>query len=246
MLPKEKKYFVTGNATFETGLPCLVVIPHSQDEWLYLTFFGALAYMSDPASWMTGGETTPEEAAAIFEDVYNKAHTMLFLIGMISDFGGPLPDDSGWLQCDGTAYLQSDYPELFAAVGTRYNVGSVPSDKFCVPDLIGRVRATVDVDSLRLPSWANTAGGSAGEPSHTLTTAEMPSHTHTDVGHSHVESGATPTAITIGAGVPAPSALPSPSVTGSGNASITNTGGDGAHNNIQPTMVLYTYILAKF
>ncbi len=246
MLPQFGRYFVTGNVIFETGIPCLVVIPHSQDEWLYLTFFGALQYLSQSASWFTDGETTPDEAAQAFKKVIDEARTMLFLIGMIADFAAPIPDSSGWLQCDGTPYLISDFPLLYDAIGSTYNTGGEPSGTFRVPDLLGRARATINGGTSRLPTWADSAGGTGGESDHTLVTSEMPSHSHTDVGHTHVESGATPTVIAIGAGLPAPSALPTPTITGSGNANLTNTGGDGSHNNVQPTMALYTYILAKF
>lgn len=246
MLPKERKYFVTGNAVFEGRIPLLVLIPHSQVEWLYLTFFGALQYMGDVASWFTGGETTPDEAAEIFTEVLNGARPMLFLIGMISDFAAPIPDDSGWLQCDGTNYLIADFPDLFAVIGTIYNTGSTPVDYFSVPDLRGRVRATLNSGETRLPSFANVAGGAGGESDHTLITAEMPSHSHSDTGHAHVYSMPVATIVNGGVEAPAPSATVIPGITDAGFANLTSTGGDGAHNNVQPTMALYTYILAKF
>lgn len=246
MLPKERKYFVTGNTVFETRIPCLVLIPRSQDNWVYFTFFGALEYMSRVASWFTGGETTPEEAAAIFDTVYNEARAMLFIIGMISDFAAPLPDDSGWIQCDGSVYAETALPDLFAAIGTTYNTGGEGSGNFRVPDLRGRVRATINSGETRLPSWADDPGGTGGESEHTLTVSELAAHTHTDSGHTHVEGNTTPTAITIGPGAPAPAAIGAVGVTGSGSAAISTDGGDTAHNNVQPTMTLYTYILAFF
>lgn len=42
----------------------------------------------------------------------------------------PLP---GWLWCDGAAYAQGDYPQLFALLGTRY--GSGGAGTFKVPDV---------------------------------------------------------------------------------------------------------------
>src|SRR6266404_1393143 len=244
MLPKERKYFVTGNAVFETGIPCLVLIPHSQDEWLYFNFFGALDYLSQTSSWYEGGETTSDEAAAIFSSVFDKARAMLFLIGMVSDFAAPLPDDSGWLQCDGTPYAIADFPDLYAAIGTTYNTGGEPSGTFRVPDLLGRVRATINSGWDRLPSFADSAGGSGGESEHTLTTSEMPSHSHMDAGHTHVEGIAVPSVGAAIVGVPVPSAVPGVGTTGIGNASISSTGSDGAHNNVQPTLAMYSYILA--
>src|SRR5882672_9434570 len=121
MLPRERKYFPTGDAVFEDRIPVLVLIPHSQVEWLYFTFFGLLGYAADLATWITGGETTPEEAVDIFTRVWEEARPMLFLIGMISDFAAPIPDGQGWLQCDGAMYLITDFPELSAAIGITYN-----------------------------------------------------------------------------------------------------------------------------
>jgi microcystin-dependent protein len=246
MLPKERKYFATGDAFYEDRIPVLVLVPHSQIEWLYFTFFGALSYMADVSTWITAGETTPEEAANIFQTMWEQARPMLFLIGMISDFAAPLPDDSGWLQCDGTPYNITDFFDLYNAIGTTYNTGGEPTGTFRVPNLLGRVRATINSGSGILPSWANSPGGTGGESEHTLITSEMPSHSHTDVGHTHAEGTAAPNATTVGPGAPQPTAIPSVGVTGSGNANLTNTGGDGAHNNVQPTMAVYTYILAKF
>jgi len=40
---------------------------------------------------------------------------------------------AGWLWCDGTAYAQGDYPQLFALLGTRY--GSGGAGTFRVPDV---------------------------------------------------------------------------------------------------------------
>lgn len=247
MLPKEKKYFVTGNAVFDTRIPLLLLIPDSQLQWVYLTLFGDLQYMSDVSAWFTGGETTPEEAAQIFEAVAENSRTMLFLIGMINDFAAALPPDSGWLQCDGTPYDPVDYPDLFAAIGTTYNTGGEPAGFFRVPDTTGRVRTTINGIVPRLPSWADSPGGFGGESDHTLTTPEMPSHAHIDLGHIHTTNDAGPNATTIGPGAPQPTAVPVPfAPTSLGNADIQPTGGDGAHNNVQPTMALYTYILAKF
>lgn len=41
---------------------------------------------------------------------------------------------SGWLLCDGTNYLRSQYPKLFAAIGTTWGAGN-GSTTFAIPDL---------------------------------------------------------------------------------------------------------------
>lgn len=247
MLPRDAWVFQTGDAYYEERVPFLVLIPKSQADWIYFQFFGALEYLARQEAWLPTGETTAEEAAAIYQRAYDEVRPMLFLIGMVSDFAAPLPDDSGWLQCDGTLYLGTDFPALFDAIEVTYNQTGDPMGYFRVPDLRGRVRATINSGETRLPSWADDPGGTGGESEHTLDVSEMPSHSHTDAGHIHTVSEAAPNATTIGPGVPEPTAIPAPfAPTSSGNADIQPTGGDAAHNNVQPTMALYTYILAKF
>lgn len=88
------------------------------------------------------------------------------------------------------------------------------------------------------------AGQQVGEYQHTLTIAEMPSHAHTDSGHTHAnnatgqgESG-TGTTEPTGASVNFNSGL---FQTTTGYASLQNTGGGSAHNNIQPSIGVYIW-----
>ncbi|WP_019219027.1 phage tail protein [Bartonella florencae] len=52
---------------------------------------------------------------------------------------------TGWLRCDGAAYLRSDYPALYEAIRTRWG-GSDSWTKFNVPDLRGVFLRGVDDD----------------------------------------------------------------------------------------------------
>ncbi|WP_375646028.1 phage tail protein [Bartonella sp. CM87QHHN] len=62
--------------------------------------------------------------------------------GTIGIFGMQvLPD--GWLPCDGKAYLRSDYPALYEAIGIRWG-GADSWTKFNVPDLRGVFLRGVD------------------------------------------------------------------------------------------------------
>lgn len=168
--------------------------------------------------------------------------------GLMLHAGATAP--SGWLVCDGSAVSRVTYATLFAAIGTTFGVGD-GSTTFNIPDLRGRVALGVS------GSYALAAAG--GEANHTLTSAEMPTHTHTDTGHNH---GVTDPghAHNLGAGSAAGSAShPSDSLNtglnqygtstvgtgisiGSGNAANANTGGGGAHNNLQPYLAL-NYII---
>lgn len=66
--------------------------------------------------------------------------------GVIFPYAGSTTP-SGWIVCDGTAYSQADYPELFAALGNIYNTQINPTTglawiapsagQFRVPDMRG-------------------------------------------------------------------------------------------------------------
>jgi len=59
-----------------------------------------------------------------------------FPAGAIISFAGSSEKvPVGWLLCDGTAYNQADYPELFDAIGPSW--GSPSPEQFNVPDLRG-------------------------------------------------------------------------------------------------------------
>lgn len=152
---------------------------------------------------------------------------------------------TGYLLCDGAAYSRTTYAALFAAIGTTWGAGDGVTT-FNVPDARGRAPIGVGTGSGLTPRVLAATGG---EETHLLTTPEIPSHTHTDSGHTHgvTDPGHTHTGTYIlnsggsgglGTGGPAgPASIPS-ATTGvtvnSGTANIQNTGGGGTHNNMQP------------
>lgn len=84
------------------------------------------------------------------------------------------------------------------------------------------------------------AGATGGEYLHTLTIAEMPSHNHTDAGHSHVINVATSSFVCSGSG--ANFALTSNGTRSQTDfANIQNNGGGGTHNNVQPYIGVYIW-----
>ena len=151
---------------------------------------------------------------------------------------------AGWLICNGNEYNIVDYPALHAIIGTMYCPGPCSSiSVFAVPDLRGRTIAHKGGSVLNV-----AVGTKLGAETHTLTSGEMPSHQHTGnvdpVGdHQHAirgtinnpGSGGFPdgtdlegfyTDLTLPAG-------------GHGHSFTTNAAGSGgAHNNIQPTIVM--------
>ncbi len=97
---------------------------------------------------------------------------------------------AGWLLCDATSYLRTDYPTLFGIISTTY--GNVDGTHFNVPDFRGRSPIGAGTGTGGGASGTGLpAGGSAltavsrgtwnGAETHTLTSAEsgLPAHTHT-------------------------------------------------------------------
>jgi microcystin-dependent protein len=241
-------------ATFQTGdgrstavSYILLKMPHN--NWFKQSVVGALSLMTVDANWIERGDQTTDDATDIASEMVQElivVDVSPFPAGRVVAFAGTTTPE-GWLSCDGASYAIADYEELYAAIGTTWG-GS--GGNFNVPDLRNRVAVGAGDDFS-----ISDVGGTQTE---TLDLSEIPAHDHVasgtsvvDLGHTHVESGAIPTAILIGAGVPAPSAIPSPSVTGAGFANlsvtdptISSSGGGGSHNNMQPFTALNYIIYA--
>lgn len=178
-------------------------------------------------------------------------------VGVINPYAGSSAP-SGWLLCYGqsTGILRSTYSALFAVIGTTYGAGD-GTTTFNLPDLRGRAVAGLDnmggTAASRLTATvltaANALGATGGTQTHTMTSAEMPSHTHTQNAHSHTVTDprsniGEPDWVRFGSNGPLydidgnSRSLSASSET----ATNQNTGGGTAHLNTQPTIVL-NYII---
>lgn len=145
-------------------------------------------------------------------------------------------DHKNWLICNGRSLSRTEYADLFAMIGTTY--GNDDADTFKLPDCRGRVLGAIGAGT---GLTARSAGTLLGAETHTLTVGEMPSHSHgiTDPGHTHGyqnQSGDQSTDNAFSTETAADQ-VEYNQTTGNSTTGITinNTGGGGAHNNMQPT-----------
>lgn len=125
----------------------------------------------------------------------------------------------GWLLCDGSEVSRTTYAALFAIIGTVWGAGD-GSTTFKLPD--GRGRALIGAGT-GSGMTERILGQTVGAETHQLTEAEMAAHTHT---LNWTNANAAPT----GGAAPA-------TIVGS-STNTSSVGGDGAHNNMQPSAVL--------
>ena len=193
---------------------------------------------------LTMPPTLPSSPQALISDVVgNLSFAPVVYTGCVMTYISSTPP-TGWLNCDGSAVSRSMYSALFALVSTTFGTGD-GSSTFNLPDLRGRVPIGAGQGSSLTARALATLGG---EEVHTLSSNELPSHSHTvsDPGHYHGATGyvtqstlAGPTFCSAPGNAPTYNLYTNASTTG---ISVQNTGGGAGHNVMQPYLVL-TYII---
>lgn len=143
----------------------------------------------------------------------------------------------GWALCNGQLLPINQNQALFSLLGTTF--GGDGRVNFALPDLRGRTPIHV--------GGSHTLGERGGEQAHTLSIAEIPTHTHVLNATGTQGDSSNPRFGTTGHRF---AADPGNAYTGStagltslNSGSVTNVGGSQAHLNMQPFLTL-TFCIA--
>lgn len=132
----------------------------------------------------------------------------------------------GWALCDGQLLPINQNQALFSLLGTTF--GGDGRVNFALPDLRGRVPIHV--------GNGHTLGERGGEQAHTLSIAEIPTHTHSVMASPSNANAVPPSGNVLAAASNVYGAAAN--LTSLVSSSITNVGGSQAHLNMQPFLTL--------
>jgi microcystin-dependent protein len=237
---------------------CIAFVPHATNGatvTLNVDGLGAKPLRSAPSVELVAGtliQGTP------YTCTYNSSDAVFYLrdfyinpyvvpIGGMIDFWGASVPSSSFVFPIGQAISRTTYSALFTLFSTTYGTGD-GSTTFNVPDVTGRVTAMKEASATRLTSTyfggtSTSLGAVGGLESHTLTTAQLASHSHgvTDSGHTHGSSAALASNFSVGFGGGAQGGIEAGHIATISSAttgiSINNAGSGSAHNNVQPTII---------
>src|SRR5262245_14159515 len=133
----------------------------------------------------------------------------------------------GWALCDGQLLPINQNQALFSLLGTTF--GGDGRVNFGLPDLRGRTPIHV--------GGGYTLGERGGEQAHTLSIAELPTHSHVMSGTPTAGTSAFP-ANNLLATTPSQLYRQADNLVAMNASSIANTGGSQAHLNMQPFLTL--------
>jgi microcystin-dependent protein len=157
-------------------------------------------------------------------------------VGEIRMFAGNFAP-AGWMFCEGQLLPISEYETLFNLIGTTY--GGDGQSTFALPDLRGRL--PIDQGN------GFTLAQQGGVETVTLTTQQIPTHTHAFIATTTTATATTPAgnfaASSSGAtispyGTDAPLSILQPQ-------SIASAGGSQPHDNFQPYLCI-DFIISLF
>ena len=155
-------------------------------------------------------------------------------IGEIRMFGGNFAP-SGWMFCDGAIVAIAENDTLFNLIGTTY--GGDGQSTFALPDLRGRVPVH--------QGSGFALAQSAGTETVTLTSSQLPAHTHPLVVSTDTTATLNPSGNVLGAPLTATPFFAATPTLALAQQSITATGGSQPHSNVQPYLCI-NFIISLF
>lgn len=154
-------------------------------------------------------------------------------LGEIRMFAGNFAPQ-GWALCNGQLLSIAENEALFALLGTTY--GGDGQTTFAVPDLQGRIPVH--------PSSTIPRGSKAGTETVTLTTTQMPAHTHTVNAVNTTGTLPSPSNAVWASG-PVDTFATSGTPTAMNVASISAAGGSQPHDNMMPSLTI-SFIISLY
>lgn len=135
----------------------------------------------------------------------------------------------GWALCNGQLLPINQNQPLFSLLGTTF--GGDGRVNFALPDL--RSRVPIHVGS------GHTLGNRGGEPAHTLSISELPTHTHVANATSTQATASTPTSsLVLAQSTPQSLYGAASNLMAMSPATVAPVGGSQAHLNLQPFLTL--------
>jgi microcystin-dependent protein len=157
-------------------------------------------------------------------------------VGEIRMFAGNFAP-AGWMFCDGSQLAISEYETLFNLIGTTY--GGDGQSTFNLPDLQSRIPIHQGTGGVSTYVLAQTAG----EEQVTLTTPQIPAHTHVPLANTN-SSSISPSG-TFWAGSADLAQFGAPSSGQMNPQTVQNTGGSQPHDNRVPFLAI-NFIISLF
>ena len=137
----------------------------------------------------------------------------------------------GWALCNGQLLPINQNQALFSLLGTTF--GGDGRVNFALPNLQGMVPIHV--------GGSHTLGERGGEQAHTLSIAEIPTHTHVAAGSSNTADIAVPGGNLLGVAdntTFGSAYAPAANLVALNPQAVSNIGGSQAHLNMQPFLTL--------
>lgn len=160
-------------------------------------------------------------------------------IGEIRMFGGNFAP-AGWAFCNGQLLAISENEALFTLIGTTY--GGDGQSTFALPDLQGRI----PIQQGTGPDGSSyVLGQRAGAETVTLTTQQIPGHTHALLATDTAANEASPAGHVLARSNTVDAYLPSDAATAMSAQAVAAAGGSQPHGNLQPFLCV-SFIISLF